>query len=201
MMRRGLNAASALAAARPMARALAALRYALAFRTPPRVPIGAEAFTGHRNGVLPLLWTVAALSLVEVTLVHLLIRRWSAPAAIGVSLFSELGVVYMLGVGNSLRCLPTLVEPEGVRVRLGLLIDQPIAWADIAHAGVIVGEAGPKTRDVLRAAAISPPNVRLRLSRLTSVGRSGLQARQVSAIELYLDDPKAFCAIVAARLA
>lgn len=177
--------------ARFAAAEIMALRYVLAFRAPPSYPAGAKAFTCHRGGVLALVWTVVALSFIEVGLVHLVLRQWSETVAILVSLLSELSVVYLMGLANSLRCLPTHVSEDGVQVRLGILIDQHIRWDEIAKLATISG-AYRKSPTVLRAAVISAPNVRLTLKTGKLVGRLFRRDQCVNSVELYLDDAADF---------
>jgi hypothetical protein len=175
--------------ARFAAAELRVIRYAFAFRKPQNVPFGSTPFSNHQSGVLPLIWIVAGLSVIEVALVHLLIRQWSEVVAVVVSAFSELGVFYLLGVANSIRCLPILADAEGIRVRLGILIDQKFEWENIAIVELVSGVT-PKRRDILRAATISAPNVRIRLREPTKVTRLFHPVREVTEVEVYLDDPR-----------
>jgi len=187
------------AVARVAAAEIMVIRYVFAFRTPPKVPRDSIAFSYHRSGVLALVWIVAARSVIEATLVHLVIRQWSEFTAILVSGLSELSVVYLIGLANSFRCLPTLADADGLHFRLGILIDEKIEWEKIADVVVIKVSTAKKKPDVLRVAAISAPNIRIRLVAPTKVKQLFHSTREVVEVEAYLDDPQAFCRMVLDR--
>lgn len=159
---------------------------------------GAQAFTYHRNGLLALVWTVVLLAPVELLVTHLLVSRWSEAAAIGLTALSVLPIVYLVVIAASLRLLPVLVDAEGVRVRLGLLLDQRFDWDVVATAEPATGLAsrGP---DVLRATTLTPANVRLTLHRPVRARRGLKPAQDVTSVDLYLDAPTAFLAELAER--
>jgi hypothetical protein len=98
----------------------------------------------------------------------------------------------------SLRLLPVLVDAEGVRVRLGLLLDQRFNWDVLAAAEPATGLAS-RDPGVLRATTFTPPNVRLTLHRPVRARRGLKPAQDVTAVDLYLDDPTAFLAELAER--
>lgn len=158
----------------------------------------AQAFTYHGNGLLALVWTVVLLAPVEMLVTHLLVSRWSRAAAIWITSLSALPIVYLVVIAASLRLLPILVDAEGVRVRLGLLLDQRFDWDVVAAAESATGLAS-RSPGVLRATTLTPANVHLKLSRSVRARRGLKPVQDVTAVDLYLDAPTAFLAEIAAR--
>jgi len=165
--------------------------------TPTRGP-EAQAFTYHRNGLLALVWTVVILAPVELLVTHLILRQWSEAAAIALTAVSALSVAFLVVIAISLRFLPVLVDAAGVRVRLGLMLDQRFDWDVVAAAEPAAGLAMRDPR-VLRATTLTPANVRLTLNQPVRARRGLKPAQDVTAVDLYLDAPAAFLAAFAAR--
>ena len=166
------------------------IRYVFTWRSHPDCS-GAKAFTYHGGGFLPLIWTIASLSVVEVFGVHLVIQHWSKPAAFIVSAVSELGVLYLVGIANSFRSLPILVDQDGVTIRLGLLIEQRITWSSLTRAER-THPGATKLIGTVQATAVMPANVRLYLSHSVKVERLFKSSREATTIDIYLDQPEDF---------
>lgn len=158
----------------------------------------AQAFTYHRNGLLALVSTVVILAPLELFITHLLVRQWSEAVAIALTGLSALAIAYLVVIAVSLRLLPVLVDADGVRVRLGLMLDQRLGWDVVAGAEPSAGLAS-RHPGVLRASTLTPANVRLTLNRPVRARRGLKPARDVTAVDLYLDNPAAFLAEFAAR--
>ena len=169
------------------------IRYALAFRPRPQISPGSAAFSYHRNGVLVLVWTVAALSCVEAAIVHLLMARWNGLFALISTGLTELSVLYLLGIANSLHRLPVLVGAGGVRLRTGILIDHSIPISEITEVRTLDGAA---QIGGLRLSGVSSPNLQLVLKRPTVVRRLFKPERTSDRLNIYLDDPVRFCEVV-----
>lgn len=61
------------------------------------------------------------LSLVELTVIHLLVSHWSRTAALVMSLISGVALVTLVGLIKSFRLRPILLEADGLRG--GVLFD------------------------------------------------------------------------------
>lgn len=178
---------------RPLARLVASelmvLWYAVVWRRVP-APEGTAAFSYHQN-MRPILWALLGASVLEIGLAHLLVwKLWSPRAAVIVSLLSEFGVVYLIGVISSLDKLPILITPEGVLVRAGLLVDHLVPFAAIASARCVTDCGDTRRKDFLRASLLAYPNVLLDLEMPRVIGGLG-RGRAIATIGLRPDDAPA----------
>ena len=183
--------------ARFAAAELTVMRYAFAFRNTPQATLGAKAFSYTNNGVVILIWTVAGLSFLEAGFAHVLLTRWSHTGAIVFTGLSELTVLYLAGIANSLRRLPILLDDSGIRVRLGFLVDHRLAWDAIQSADLIQNANKSSHSRSLRLSGVSSPNVRIHLVEKTVISRLFKGNKTTSAIDIYLDEPTSFLADVA----
>jgi hypothetical protein len=84
----------------------------------PDVPDGARAFSYHQQ-IMPMGVALLCLSLVELTVIHLLVSHWSRTAALVMSLISGVALVTLVGLIKSFRLRPILLEADGLRLRGG----------------------------------------------------------------------------------
>lgn len=163
------------------------------------VPANCRAFSYHKH-LTPMCATLLVLSVIEVAVYHLLLGHWNRTAALVMFVLSDLGLVYLVGLIKSFRFRPVLLTPNGVRIRAGLLIDQPIRLSMIA--GVETGFAGERVRDpaTLNAALLAWPNIILRLNE--PVRRRSLLKRERSFrnVAFRLDNPEPFVRLLRWRL-
>jgi hypothetical protein len=80
----------------------------------PDVPDGARAFSYHQQ-IMPMGVALLCLSLVELTVIHLLVSHWSRTAALVMSLISGVALVTLVGLIKSFRLRPILLEADGLR--------------------------------------------------------------------------------------
>jgi hypothetical protein len=139
------------------------IRYALDWRRSAPARPGVIALSYHK-GAQPVLIAMLVMSVIEVVVLHILLVHLSRAADLVLTIFGEAGFVYLLGVLNSLRRLPILVERDGVTVRMGLLIEQRLNIEDIADIQPCDGRAG-RSAGVLKACVLSAPNTIVRLAR------------------------------------
>lgn len=174
------------------AAAEAALLHMALFRWggPADVPHGSRAFAYHRH-LAPMCAVLLGLSLIEAGVCHLLVAQWSRSAALAMFVVSDVGLVYLVGLIKSFRFRPVLVTSDAVRIRAGILIDQPLPLDNIA--GIETRFTGADVHDAatLNAALLAWPNVLLRL-RAPLVRRRLLRRQRVSAVAFRLDDADAF---------
>lgn len=172
------------------------LRYAFDWRLPPDVPAGTEAFSYHR-GIRHMLWALLIACLLEVVAAHLLIGFLVGPTAAWVVFgLSLLGLVYLVGVINSLARLPLLVAADGVRVRAGTLIDQWLPIDRITRVSRVTNCGDTKRAGFLKAALMAYPNVLIELDPAVSVRRPNGRIAEITTVGLSPDDSAAFVAAI-----
>jgi len=162
------------------------------------VPAGSRAFAYHKH-LAPMCATLLILSLIEIAVCHLLVGLWSPTAALILFVLSVFGLVYLVGLIKSFRFRPVLITAEGVRIRAGLAIDQPIPLETIAAVETAI--VGDVVRDpaTLNAALLAWPNILLRLDP-PIMRRSLLRRAPIFAVAFRLDDPDAFVRLLNWRL-
>lgn len=121
-------------AARAVSTEMSLAYYAIfGWRSSPHIPVGMRAFwLRDQSEKAFLLAAVGGASLFEVVPVHLLVHRFSALAAwilTGISLY---GMVWLLGLSRSMLLRPTLVGPDSVHIRYGLIAQLSIQRDQIA---------------------------------------------------------------------
>lgn len=172
-----------------------ALYFALAWTAAVDAPPDARTFAYHRS-LRPILIALIAAVMLETVAVHVavffLISRTLAWVLLGLSL---MGLVWLLGLVNSVAKLPILVTQAGVRVRAGLLIDLWLPAEQIAGVRTGLDFGNLKRPEVLRASLVVYPNVLIELSRPLSVGQ-GARRREVALVGLHPDDLAGFTAAV-----
>lgn len=87
-----------------------------------RPPAGRyQAFSYHvRSGYVALFGAVMGLALVELALVHLLVRLWSDTLAAVLTGLSVYGILWLIGDFNAVRLHPLVVGPDALYLRAGL---------------------------------------------------------------------------------
>jgi hypothetical protein len=175
--------------------------FRFAFRRP-RVPIGAAGF-GYAQPVMSVMVVFTVLSVVELVVVDIVVRRW-APVRIPLLILGIWGVTFMLGLLFGMLVRPHAVGPDGIRVRSGSEIDIPLTWDQIAavtlrkrsvqekEPKVTVDESGQAT---LHLRIMNETNLDIRLEQPTDL-RLPHGTERVSVVALRADDPKAFMAEV-----
>lgn len=141
------------AAARLMATELSVFYYAFAWKAKPHSPAGSRTFTLHeKSGAAVLIGCLAGISLLEIVPVHLLLHRWSAVGAWGVTALSIWGAVWMAALARSFRLRPSWIDEEGVHVRFGLLFRLFIPLDQIA--AILPGSDAPAGARVVPRGAV-----------------------------------------------
>ena len=164
------------------------LYYALAsWRRRPEIPDGARAFPIHeRSGAAALFGALAAVSVMEAGLVHMVVMRWSTAAAWTLTALSLYGSLLLVAIARSLVLRPVLVTADEVVLRSGML------WTlRVPHSGVAAVER-PGAPCELRMPLAAEPNLVLRLREpIVATGIYGLK-RRVNAVAVSIDEPAEF---------
>lgn len=166
----------------------------------PDIPDGARAFSYHQQ-IMPMGVALLCLSLVELTVVHLLVSHWSRTAALVMSLISGVALVTLVGLIKSFRLRPILLEADGLRLRGGVLFDRLIPFSALAHVETEVAPDSVRAPTTWNTAFLSWPNVMLSLC--APLPREGFKRRRPAfhVIALRVDDPEPFIRQLRAELA
>ncbi len=165
---------------------------------PADIPTGSRAYAYHRH-LAPICAALLTLSLIEAAVYHLLVSHWSRTAAYIMFVFSDVGLIYLVGLIKSFRFRPILIEATGVRVRAGILIDQLIAIDSIVSIETSFDAEAVRDPATLNAALLAWPNVLLRLN--TPHPRRSLRRRPPClTIAFRLDDPEPFVRLMRWRI-
>jgi hypothetical protein len=174
-------------------------------RVPGRGP-GVETFP-YAKEVSPLLYAFIGVSALELVVVHLILP-WATVRTIAL-VVSLWGLLWMIGFLASLRVFPHLVGPDGLRVRYGTSVDVRVPWeavADVRTAkhrlptGKTVEVLPGQDGDAVHVAVLKRTRVDVVLRAPTTLALPG-GPREVTAVRLDADDPKAFAAAARERLA
>ena len=164
----------------------------------PRVPEGARAFSYHAP-VFALLLGILVVSVVELLVVDLLVRRWET-VRLTLLVLSLWGLVFMVGLLLGMVTRPHAVGPDGLRIRSGTDVDLALPWEVVAGVSalrttgqgqqplVVVDERGRTTLHLLVA---EEGNLEVRLLEPVAV-RLPSGTEVVTRVLLHADDPAAF---------
>ena len=167
---------------------MAAFYYAFAsWGRRPEAPRGMQAFSIHeRSGSASLFAALAAISAIEVPLVHLLVMRWNAKAAWMLTALGIYGGIWLLGMSRALRLRPILVGQRELVIRCGIL------WSIRVPLDRIASILPGGTASDLRLCPGSDPNLTIEfVEPLQALGMFGIR-RRVTCVALAVDDPAGF---------
>jgi hypothetical protein len=176
----------------------------LSWRSRPRLAPGAIAFTQHRkSGMMGIVGAVSFACAVEAVGVHLVAAQWSAKVAWVLTALSIYGVVWLVGLGRSVVLRPTVVEREGLRVRIGALYEAEVPFDAIAEvAAVRAGPANRRAPGYLHAALFAAPRLMIELKEpVEARGLYGNRKRGITRIGLLVDEPAELAALLRERMA
>ncbi|AXJ95430.1 hypothetical protein DM480_07785 [Sphingomonas sp. FARSPH] len=169
------------------------------WNAPADVPAEARGFAYHRQ-LAPMMIALTLLSVIEIGVTHLVVRHWSHLAATIMAVVGGWSLLYLIGLIKSLRLRPVLLTPTGVHLRVGMLVDRLVPYADIAR--IEAEPAGDRVRaaDTLNVGLLAWPNLMVHLRQ--PVPRRGLFGPRppLAAIAFRLDDPAPFVRLLRWRL-
>jgi hypothetical protein len=156
-----------------------------------------QVFTAHRRGIaVPLLWVLAAISLVEAAAVHVVLRAHYPIAAWIVALVSISGAAWCVTTARSLARHPLVVDADGLILALGTL------WRVTIPVHTIAEVRPPKRRPdrsvpgYVGLVLFGPPTIIIKTSRaIEARGPAGL-TRVGRIFGIAPDDPGAFTSAV-----
>lgn len=175
--------------------------YALfSWRRAPLARAGERTFPYHNaGGYMNMMLGLALAFPAEIIAVHLLLMQWNAAVAVAVTALSLYAVVWLVGDARARILRPVAVGGDAVRLECGIQMEAVIPLVDVEM--VVLSEADlPASVDVsdrLNYGTFYRPDAWVVTKRPVEV-RTLLGKKQVRAIGVSLDDPKAFAACVAA---
>ena len=177
------------AAARAIATEMSLMYYAtFGWRAKPQVPPGMRAFwLREQQDKAFLLAAVGLASVFEIVPVHLLVARWSTLAAWILTAVSLYGMVWLLGLSRSLLLLPTILGPDSLEIRYGMLARLQVQQGDIAQVERVT-EASP---DAIVLPRRMTPNLQITFSQPIKLERL-FGSRLVSRIAVYIENEEEF---------
>jgi hypothetical protein len=142
---------------------------------------------------------VATLGIVEVAVLHIIVRYWSPVAAFVLTAIGLLASVYMIGLAKSLRYMPTVLRRNTLVVRLGHLLVAEIPYSAI-EAVRTIPPGTPAPSECLNMAAMSSPNLLIAFANgHEATGLFG-RRRGVRQVAVRMDDADSFRVALSERL-
>lgn len=188
--------------ARMMAAELSVWYYALiSWRKKPVAKPDEAAFSYHKaGGYMNMMLGLALAFPVEIVGVHLLLSQWSVVAAIVVTALSVYAAVWLLGDARARVMRPIVVGEDAVRLECGIQMEAVIPLGRIEAVAFSDAEVqGIDSAERLNYGTFYHADVWLVTKQPVEV-RTLLGTKQVRAIGVSVDDPKAFASLVAERI-
>lgn len=159
----------------------------------PLVPAGGEVHTGYKN-LRTVIFLILGLVIVEIAVVHLAVpsQFWRLLLLV----LSVYALLLLLGFYTSVKTNPHILTPRGLQLRHGGRFVCEIPWESLSLAkkaspgqggDVIIGADGE-----VRLPVLSEVNVRLEMKPPVPAEDLYQGRADVSSIEIYCDDRKAF---------
>ncbi|HEV7589218.1 MAG TPA: hypothetical protein VGO40_13975 [Longimicrobium sp.] len=176
----------------------------LSWRSRPRIAPGATEFTQHlKSGIPGIVGAVSFACVIEAVGVHLLAARWSSTVAWALTGLSAYGVIWLMGLGRSAVLRPTMVEREGLRVRIGALYEAVVPFDAIERVRMV--RSGPENRRApgyLHASLFAAPRLMIELKEpVEARGLYGNRKLGITRIGLLVDEPAELAALLRERMA
>lgn len=165
----------------------------LSWRGKPYVLPGEKAFSYHNaGGYLSMMLGLALAFPVEIVGVHILVSQWSITAAFVVTALSIYAVVWLLGDVRARIMRPVTIGADHVRLECGIQMHATIPFADIERICFSENDIRDLAKsDKLNYGTFYQANIWIVSKRPIAV-RTMLGTKQVHAIGVSLDDPRAF---------
>jgi hypothetical protein len=177
------------AAANAVAMEMSIAYYALrGWRAKPHVPeCWRSFFLQEQSEKAFLLAAVGLASVFEIVPVHLLVHRWSSMAAWILSAVSVYGMIWLLGLSRSLVLRPTIVGPDSLIIRYGLIAQLEVPREAITGVERVTRSAS----GVLSLPRGATPNVEISFARPLRLQRV-FGSRMVSRLALCVENEGEF---------
>ena len=174
------------------------------WRARARVAPGDTAFTQHRKSGIPgVVGAVTFACAVEAVGVHLLVAQWSPLVAWALTALSVYGAIWLVGLGRSVVLRPTVVERDGLRVRIGALYEAVVPFDAIESVNPVrTGPADRRAPGYLHASIFAAPRLMIELKEpVEARGLYGNRKRGITRIGLLVDEPAELAGLLRERMA
>jgi len=165
-----------------------------------RAPDDATAFSLETSGARTMLIGAGLVIAIETPIAHLLVARWSAAAAAGLTVLSVYSLIWLFGDYRAMRWRPILLGPARLAIRVGLRYRVDVPLEDVAEIAVASWkDAARRAPELLNTAGPASPNVVVTLVSPVRVISSFGITRVAQRIGLLVRDPREFQRAVAGR--
>lgn len=127
-----------------------------------RRPETRRAFFYHRY-LVPMLWALMAISLIELVVVHILLSHWFPTGSLVVGAITLIGMIYLAAFARSIRLRPVMLGRSRLFVRLGAVKTVSVPRSAIAEVSIDPSSQEVRDRGNLDLCLFGGPNVRVGL--------------------------------------
>jgi len=179
---------------RVLASEMAILRYGLLFwKKEKSVSNEAIAFSTHRESGYIAIWCIfLAAVLVEIVAFHLLLMRWSKPAAIITTFISVYGIVFFIADLSAILKRKVLINNDSVILRTGLRWQVRVLKSEVAAVNKIVNDYQSDENYLKGGIMNKNGNVLIKFKAPVTVERLYGSPKQVESILMNIDDVERF---------
>ncbi|MFN3620217.1 hypothetical protein [Sphingorhabdus sp.] len=150
-------------------------------------------FTNHFVA-RPMLIALLAISLVELAVVHILLRSLSPWIVFAHLAFGAFFVLYLMGIIRSFANMPTTIEDGLLRVRMSVFFEAVSPVSNICAISRINTMPSQSAEIVANGAIFVAPNILIELTNEVEVERMFKPKHRARFIAIYVDDPSTFIA-------
>jgi hypothetical protein len=161
------------------------------------------SFTYHKNSDIKIFVIIALIiGMIEVVAVHILLSHWNTIIAWVITVLSIYGLVYLVGLYNSVRYLPILIEDNHMFIRIGFQSSLRVNFENIESLESVRAnyeEKAKKEKKTTYNAIVLRTNIpQFEVTLKKQVPQNGLfgVARQISTVYIMVDDPRGFAKAV-----
>ena len=165
------------------------------------------SFTYHKNSDIKVFVIIALIiGMIEVIAVHILLSHWNTIIAWVITVLSIYGLVYLVGLYNSVRYSPILIEDSHMVIRVGFQSSLRVNFENIESLESVSAnyeEKAKKEKKTTYNAIVLRTNLpQFEVALKKQVPQNGLfgVARQISTVYIMVDDPRGFASAVNKRM-
>ena len=165
------------------------------------------SFTYHKNSDIKVFVIIALIiGTIEVVGVHILLSHWNTIIAWVITVLSIYGLVYLVGLYNSVRYSPISIEDNHMVIRVGFQSSLSVDFENIEAlkpVGANYEEKAKKEKKTTYNATVLRTNLpQFEVTLKKQVPQSGLFGvdRKISTVYIMVDDPSGFAQAVNSRM-
>ncbi len=163
------------------------------------------SFTYHKNSDIKVFVIIALIiGMIEVVAVHILLSHWNTIIAWVITELSIYGLVYLVGLYNSIRYSPILIEDNHMVIRVGFQSSLSVDFIEaLEPVGSNYEEKAKKEKKTTYNAIVLRTNLpQFKVTLKKQVPQNGLfgEDRQILTVYIMVDDPRDFAKAVNSRM-